>query len=190
MENLELPGKHQEIKSSQILIFDPSFDDNYGLEFACGMIYGVIKNNIKRSKDLHLFFGISERLNWHVMQDAKTFRWPMETLHPIQIPSRPDFPDKFKDEFKDNAIKTVTKFLGELIYTHPEKVIVFRDNNVSDIGHILIDKCLAQNIPVISYNSLGHITPVNSANTDNPQKYYRVRHPNNVAIGETEELPR
>ena len=99
-------------------------------------------------------------------------------------------PDKFKNEFKDNAIKTVTKFLGELIYTHPEKVIVFRDNNVSDIGHILIDKCLAQNIPVISYNSLGHITPVNSANTDNPQKYYRVRHPNNVAIGETEELPR
>ena len=62
MDNLELPGKHQEIKSSQILIFDPSFDDNYGLEFACGMIYGVIKNNIKRSKDLHLFFGISEHL--------------------------------------------------------------------------------------------------------------------------------
>ena len=49
MDNLELPGKHQEIKRSQILIFDPSFDDNYGLEFACGMIYGVIKNNIKRS---------------------------------------------------------------------------------------------------------------------------------------------
>ena len=93
-------------------------------------------------------------------------------------------------KYKDNAIGIVTKFFGELIYTHPEKVIVFRDNNISDIGHILIDKCLAQNIPVISYNSLGHITPVNSANTDNPQKYYRVRHPNNVAIGETEELPR
>ena len=186
MENLELPGKHQEIKSSQILIFDPSFDENYGLEFAYGTLYGIIKNNIKRAKELHLFFGISERFNWHVMENAKTFRWPMETLHPIQILSRPDIPTRYKD----NAIGIVTKFFGELIYTHPEKVIVFRDNNVSDIGHILIDKCLAQNIPVISYNSLGNITPVNSANTDNPQKYYRIRHPNNVAIGETEELPR
>lgn len=186
MENLELPGKHQEIKSSQIIIFDPSFDEDYGFEFAHGQIYGIIKNNIKRSKDLHLFFGISERLNWHVMENAKTFRWPMETLHPIQIPNRPDIPAKYKD----NAIGLVTKFLGELIYTHPEKVIVFRDNNVSDIGHILIDKCLAQNIPVVSYNSLGNITPVNNINTDNPQKYYKVRHHNNTAIGETEELPR
>ena len=73
MENLELPGKHQEIKSSQILIFDPSFDENYGLEFAYGTLYGIIKNNIKRAKELHLFFGISERLNWHVMENAKTY---------------------------------------------------------------------------------------------------------------------
>ena len=110
----------------------------------------------------------------------------METLLPIQIPIRPDIPAKYKD----NAIGLVTKLLGDLIYTHPEKVIVFRDNNVSDIGHILIDKCLAQNIPVVSYNSLGNITPVNNINTDNPQKYYRVRRHNNIAIGETEELPR
>ena len=184
--SFELPAKHQEIKSSQILVFDPSFDEDYGLEFAYGALYGIIKNNIKRSEELHLFFGISERLNWHVMENAKTFRWPMKTLHPIQIPDRPDIPTKYKDE----AIGMVTRYLGELIYTHPEKVIVFRDNNVSDIGHILIDKCLAQNIPVVSYNSLGHITPVNTANTDKPQKYYRTRHPNNVAIGETEELPR
>ena len=44
MENLELPGKHQEIKSSQILIFDPSFDENYGLQFAYGTLYGIIKD--------------------------------------------------------------------------------------------------------------------------------------------------
>ena len=42
MENLDLPGKHQEIKSSKIIIFDPSFDEDYGFEFAHVQIYGII----------------------------------------------------------------------------------------------------------------------------------------------------
>ena len=148
-------------KSSIIMVFDPSFDNDYGLEFAIGQIYSVIKNNASKKEETHLFFGIQERLNWHVVENAKTFGWPPDNLHPIQ-------------KRKETDLHRVAEFLGHLVSTEPRKVLIFRDNMVSDIAHILIDKCVAAQIPVTSYNSLGFVEPVNKVNVSKVQKeYYR-----------------
>lgn len=144
---------------SIILVFDPSFDANYGLEPAIAQIYSVVKQNAYRKEDMHLFFGILERLNWHVLENARVFGWPELNLHPIQ-----------KREETDEH--RVAEFFGHLIVTNPLKVLVFRDNTVSDIGHLLIDQCIAAQIPVTSYNSLGFIEPVNKVTMTKDQKQY------------------
>ena len=143
-----------------IIISAPSFNTSSGLQLAMDKIFETVRDNSNRQ----FIFGIVERLDWHVFNYAKEYKVPLANLRNIRF--KPDTDKRF-----------ISRAIGDLIHTEPYKVIVFRDNNVSDIAGELVDRCIAAGLTVVDIDSYGNTKFLNSETKRERANYYYRENP-------------
>lgn len=144
------------------VIFDPSYVI-HRIDIPMGWIYDIVSNN----KDGYIIYGGIDRLCYHVEEYAKIHKIPKERMIRVCIP--------FNCSREFVSMEITSKWLVELLSLNPDKVYVFRDNNVIGMTSTLIRSCMSRNINVIEYNNKGLKRTITQNTIEDVSRYYTTR---------------